>query len=44
MSFSDKLKELRNKNNETQIDLANKLNISFQSVSKWEKGLNLPSI
>lgn len=44
MNFSDKLKELRLKNNETQQELASKLNISFQSISKWEKGLNLPSI
>ena len=44
MNFSEKLKELRLKNNETQQELANKLNISFQSISKWEKGLNLPSI
>ena len=44
MNFSDKLKELRLKNNETQQELASKLNISFQSISKWEKGLNLSSI
>ena len=44
MEFKDKLKDLRIKNNETQQDLAEKLNISFQSISKWEKGLCLPSI
>lgn len=44
MKFKDKLKELRIKNNETQQELAEKLNISFQSVSKWEKGLCMPSI
>ena len=44
MKFNEKLKSLRIKNNETQIDLANHLNITFQSVSKWEKGVCLPNI
>lgn len=44
MKFNEKLKQLRIKNNETQIDLANYLNITFQSVSKWEKGICLPNI
>ena len=44
MNFSDKLKELRIKNHETQQELADKLSISFQSVSKWEKGICLPTI
>ena len=44
MSFNKKLKELRMKNNETQQELADVLKISFQSVSKWEKGQNLPSM
>ena len=34
MNFSDKLKELRLKNNETQQELANKLNI--QEIRKDE--------
>ena len=44
MKFQDKLKELRIKHNETQQDLADFLNITFQSVSKWEKGICLPNI
>lgn len=44
MKFNEKLKSLRIKNNETQMDLANHLNITFQSVSKWEKGICLPNI
>ena len=44
MKFQDKLKELRTKHNETQQDLADYLNITFQSVSKWEKGICLPNI
>lgn len=44
MKFSEKIKLLRNKNNETQQDLANYLNVTFQSISKWENGQNLPTI
>ncbi len=44
MNFNNKLKKLRNTNNETQQELADKLNVSFQSISKWEKGICLPSI
>lgn len=44
MNFNEKLKNLRTKNNETQQELADMLNVSFQSVSKWENGLCLPSI
>ena len=36
------IKELRNQNNLTQKELAYKLNISFQAVSKWELGETLP--
>ena len=36
------IKELRTKNNFTQKELADKLCISFQAVSKWEKGETLP--
>ncbi len=28
----------------TQLDLAHKLNVSHQAISKWERGENLPSI
>lgn len=42
--FSKILKELRIKNNESQKDLAEELNISFQSVSKWEQGVHYPDI
>ena len=36
MKFGDKLIKLRKKNGFSQEDLANKLNVSRQSVSKWE--------
>lgn len=42
--FHKKLKENRIKCEKTQKDLADYLNISPQSVSKWEKGEALPSI
>lgn len=36
------IKTLRIENNMSQTDLANTLNISRQSVSKWERGINIP--
>ncbi len=42
--FAKKLKNLRIKNKESQKDLADFLNISFQSVSKWEQGIHYPDI
>ncbi|MBS6539954.1 MAG: helix-turn-helix transcriptional regulator [Subdoligranulum variabile] len=44
MIFSEKLKAERMKKGWTQDELAEKLFVSRQSVSKWEKGLNYPSI
>ena len=38
------LRDLRAKRGNTQEDLANFLNISFQAVSKWERGESLPDI
>ena len=42
LKIGNYIKELRNKNNLTQNELAEKLNISFQAVSKWEVGETLP--
>ncbi|HIS32439.1 MAG TPA: helix-turn-helix transcriptional regulator [Candidatus Limivivens intestinipullorum] len=36
-----KISELRKKNNMTQMELADKMNISFQAVSNWERGVSL---
>lgn len=36
------LKKLRKKNKYTQEQLAKKINISHQAISRWEKGLGLP--
>ena len=44
MEFKDKLKEKRNDLKLSQEDLAAKLNISRQSISKWERGQSYPSI
>ena len=38
------IKEIRVKNKMTQLELADKLGVSFQAVSKWERGICLPDI
>ncbi len=38
------IKDLRIKNNLTQNDLANILGVTYQAVSKWENGKNIPDI
>lgn len=38
------IKEIRKKNNLTQKQLADKLNVTYQAVSKWENGKNVPDI
>ena len=38
------IKKIRKQNNLTQSDLANKYNVTYQAVSKWENGKNLPDI
>lgn len=44
MIFGEKLKMERNKKDWSQEELAEKLFVSRQSVSKWENGQNYPSI
>lgn len=44
MTLGEKLKHLRQENSLTQKDLADKLHVSFQTVSKWENGENEPDI
>lgn len=44
MQFNEKLKALRIKRQLTQEDIAEKLSISRQSISKWEQGINEPDI
>ena len=38
------IKDLRKKNNLTQKDLADKYNVTYQAVSKWENGKNMPDL
>ena len=42
MKFGDKLVELRKKNGYSQEELAEKLGVSRQSVSKWESNNTYP--
>ena len=38
------IKDIRKNNNLTQKDLADKYGVTYQAVSKWENGTNLPDI
>lgn len=44
MYFGDRLKKEREKRQWSQVELAEKIHVSRQSVSKWETGKNYPSI
>lgn len=44
MNFSKRLKKEREKKGWSQAELAEKIHVSRQSVSKWETGKNYPSI
>lgn len=43
-TFGQRIMSLRKKKGITQEELANRLNISPQAVSKWENDINLPDI
>ena len=42
--FGKLIKDIRKKNNLTQKDLADKYNVTYQAVSKWENGKNMPDV
>ena len=42
--FSKIIKNLRIKNNLTQKEFAEKLGVTYQAISKWENGKNMPDI
>ena len=42
--ISQLIKKIRTDNNLTQSQFANKYNVTYQAVSKWENGKNLPDI
>lgn len=44
MSFADNLRELRKEKHLTQEELAELLEVSRQSVSKWEQGISYPEV
>ena len=44
MLFSEKLKLFRTSNDLTQEELAEKLNVSRQAITKWESGDGIPDI
>lgn len=44
MIFADKLVELRKKNGMTQEELAEQMNVSRQSISKWEGAQSVPDL
>lgn len=44
MNFGENLQNIRKRENLSQEELADKLNVSRQSVSKWESGISYPEI
>ena len=42
--FGKIIKYIRNKNKLTQKQFADKYNVTYQAVSKWENGKNMPDI
>ena len=44
MTLGQKIKKFRNEKHLTRKDLADQLNVSFQTVSKWENDENEPDI
>ncbi|MGM9637355.1 MAG: helix-turn-helix domain-containing protein [Eubacteriales bacterium] len=44
LSIGDNIRKFRKKNDLTQEELADRLGVSYQSVSRWENGLTYPDI
>ena len=44
MNLGNKIAQLRKQNNLTQLELADKLSISYQAVSQWENSITYPDI
>ncbi len=44
MTLGQKIKKLRNESDLTQKDLSNMVNVTFQTVSKWENDENEPDV
>ena len=43
-TIGNQIAELRKQHGMTQLDLANQLNVSDKTISKWERDLSLPDI
>ena len=43
-NFGEIIKDIRKKNNLTQKELADKLYVTYQAVSKWENNKSIPDI
>ena len=43
-NIGQKICKFRKEKNMTQLELADRLNISFQAVSNWERGQSMPDI
>ncbi len=43
-SIGRRISEFRKRMNMTQLELADTMNISFQAVSNWERGISMPDI
>ncbi len=43
-NLGDNITKLRKQYNMTQVDLANKLNFTYQTISSWERGVSSPDI
>ena len=44
MTFNEKLRECREEAGLTQDDIAERLSLTRQAISKWERGINEPDI
>ena len=44
MNIGNNIKQLRQQKNLTQDQVAEKLGVSYQAVSKWENNANTPDI
>ena len=44
MNIGEKIVVLRKRNTLSQDDLAKKMNVSRQAVSRWEQGMSIPDI